>query len=69
MQKINYLAVHSVSVERIDRNHTAAKFIVSKVKEMKAQLVSSVRVERAGTLYSPWTELVHSLDPGYYAVE
>jgi hypothetical protein len=57
------------SVERIDRKCTAAKFIVSELKEMKAQSVSSVGVERADALDSPWTELVHSLDPGYYGVE
>ena len=52
-QKRNYLAVHSASAERIDRKHMAAKFIISKVKEMKAQLVSSVGIERADTLDSP----------------
>jgi hypothetical protein len=69
MQERNYLAVNAASVGRTDRKRVAAKFIVSKVKEMQAESLSSVGVERENVLDSPWTELVHSLDPAYYCYE
>ena len=47
----------------------AAKFVVSKVKEMQAKSLSSVVVESDVVLDSPWTELVHSLDPAYYCLQ
>ena len=69
MQERNYLTVHAASVERTDRKRVAAEFIVSKVKEMQAESLSSVGVERVVVLESPWTELVHSLDPAYYCLQ
>ena len=62
----NYLEVRNMSAARTDRKRSVAKFIVGKVRQLKAEDVTVIGVEKEDVLESEWTDLVHSLDPGYY---
>ena len=62
----NYLEARDMSMARTDRKRSVAKFIVGKVRQLKAEDATVIGVEKDDVLESEWTDLVHSLDPGYY---
>ena len=62
----NYLEVRNMSATRTDRKRSVVKFIVGKVRQLKAEDVTVIGVEKEDVLESEWTDLVHSLDPGHY---
>ena len=62
----NYLEVREMSTARTDRKRSVAKFIVGKVRQLKAEDATVIGAEKDDVLESEWTNLVHSLDPGYY---
>ncbi len=67
MAKSNHLEVKKMAEKRRDRKRTVARFIVAKVKELEAQDTFVVGKEHMNALPSPWSQLIHGLDPNYYA--
>ena len=62
----NYLEVREMSTARTDRKRSVAKFIVGKVRQLKAEDATVIGAEKDDVFESEWTDLVYSLDPGYY---
>ena len=68
MKTKNYLEVRKMAAVRSTRKRSTARFIVDKVKEMSAAEMMAVGFEMDNVLPSPWTDIVHSLEPTYYGV-
>ena len=66
MAKKNYVAVKAVSDARKERKRKTTRFIVKKVEELRAESVSSIRIENTEVLLSPWTKAIQELEPNYY---
>ena len=53
------VAVKAVADARKDRKRSTTKFIVNKVKEMKAQSTSKIGCDMTDVVSSAWTEFLH----------
>mmetsp|Transcript_12477 Transcript_12477/g.27101 ORF Transcript_12477/g.27101 Transcript_12477/m.27101 type:complete len:166 (+) Transcript_12477:414-911(+) len=63
----NYLEVRVVAMNRLLRKKAVNTFVLDKVEEMRRQSSSTIGTERMNTVRAPWSEVVHSLDPGYFS--
>ena len=65
--KENYLEIEEVTMNRLYQKKAISAFVLEKVEEMKMQASSTIGMERIDAVQAPWSEVVHSLDPGYFS--
>ena len=66
MREVNYVEVIKVANARQARKKEANRFIVWKVREFSEQISTTIKLDNPDALDSPWTNIVHGLEPQYY---